>query len=122
MTGRRLDADQLIDLAVETLKRDVLTAVGPEQRYAGAMIVNALEIARRALPGEIEAAEWALLDSIYEEGEGTMRGLALDVRAGTLPGGNGGELRAGLKRLLAVELGVKNPRFLKARHGNAEAI
>ena len=44
MTARRLNADALLDLATEMLRAEVLPALGPEQRYAGAMIANALEI------------------------------------------------------------------------------
>ena len=115
MTARRIDADALIDLATEVLRAEVLPALGPEQRYAGAMIANALEIARRSLAEEVEAAEWALLDSIYEEGEGAMSQLARDIRAGTLPKGKGAGLAAALRTVLVAELRVRNPRFLASR-------
>ena len=41
MTTRRINADALIDLATEVLRAEVLPALGPQQRYAGAMIANA---------------------------------------------------------------------------------
>ena len=116
MTTRRIDADALLDLATEMLRAEVLPALPPEQRYAGAMIANALEIARRALAEEVEAAEWALLDSLYEEGEGSTAQLARDIRAGTLPKGKERGLADALRTLLIAELRVRNPRFL-ASHG-----
>jgi hypothetical protein len=115
MTARRIDADALLDLATEVLRAEVLPALGAEQRYAGAMIANALEIARRALPEEVEAAEWALLDDLYEEGEGSVAQLARDIRADTLPKGKERGLADALRTLLIAELRVRNPRFLASR-------
>lgn len=115
MTARRIDADALLDLATEMLRAEVLPALGAEQRYAGAMIANALEIARRGLAEEVEAAEWSLLDSLYEEGEGSTAQLARDIRAGTLPEGKDRGLADALRTLLIAELRVRNPRFLVSR-------
>ncbi len=115
MTARRIDADALLDLATEMLRAEVMPALPPERRYAGAMIANALEIARRALAEEVEAAEWALLDDLYEEGEGSTMQLARDIRAGTLPEGKARGLAAALRTLLIAELRVRNPRFLASR-------
>lgn len=115
MTTRRIDPDALLDLATETLRSSVLPALPPEQRYAGAMIANALEIARRGLPGEAEAAEWALLDSLYDDGEGSMAQLASDIRAGSLAEGKMAGLAQELRSLLIAELRVTNPRFLASR-------
>jgi hypothetical protein len=115
MTARRIDADALLDLATEMLRAEVLPALGPEHRYAGAMIANALDIARRDLAEEVEAAEWTLLDGLYEEGEGSTAQLARDIRAGTLPEGKARGLAAALRMLLIAELRVKNPRFLASR-------
>ena len=115
MTTRRIDADALLDLATEMLRAEVLPALAPEQRYAGAMIANALEIARRGLAEEVEAAEWALLDGLYEEGEGSTAQLARDIRAGTVPKGKELGLAEDLRTLLIAELRVRNPRFLASR-------
>lgn len=115
MTARRMDADALLDLATEMLRAEVMPALPPERRYAGAMIANALEIARRALAEEVEAAEWALLDDLYEEGEGSTMQLARDIRAGTLSEGKARGLAAALRTLLIAELRVRNPRFLASR-------
>lgn len=115
MTARRIAADALLDLAIETLRAEILPALGSEQRYDGAMIANALDIARRGLAEEVEAAEWALLDGIYDEGEGSTRQLARDIRAGTLPKGKEHGLAEALRTLLIAELRVRNPRFLASR-------
>ncbi|MEO8651617.1 MAG: DUF6285 domain-containing protein [Hyphomicrobiaceae bacterium] len=115
MTTRRVDPDALLDLANETLRSSVLAALPPAQRYAGAMIANALEIARRGLPGEVEAAEWVLLDDLYDDGEGSIAQLARDIRAGSLPQGKVAELAESLRTLLIAELRVTNPKFLASR-------
>jgi hypothetical protein len=115
MTTRRVDPDALLALAVETLRANVLPALAPEQRYAGAMIANALEIARRGLPGEAEAAEWALLDDLYDEGEGSLAQLGRDIRAGSLPQGKVAGLAQELRTMLIAELRVANPKFLVSR-------
>jgi hypothetical protein len=115
MTTRRVDPDALLGLAIMTLRADVLPALPPEQRYAGAMIANALEIARRGLPGEAEAAEWVLLDGLYDDGEGSIAQLARDIRAGSLPMGKEVGLAKALRALLIAELRVTNPKFLSAR-------
>jgi hypothetical protein len=115
MTHRRIDPDALLDLAIETLRTNVLAALPPEQRYAGAMIANALEIARRGLPGEAEAAEWALLDALYDDGEGSLAQLARDIRTGSLPEGKTAGLAQSLRTLLIAELRVTNPKFLASR-------
>jgi len=115
MTTRRVDPDALLDLAVETLRSNVLPALPPEQRYAGAMIANALDIARRGLPGEAEAAEWVLLDDLYDEGEGSLAQLARDIRAGSLPQGKVTGLVQELRTMLIAELRVANPKFLVSR-------
>jgi hypothetical protein len=115
MTTRRVDPDALLDLAIDTLRADVLRSLPPEQRYAGAMIANALEIARRGLPGEAEAAEWVLLDDLYDDGEGSLAQLGRDIRAGSLPQGKIGGLAQSLRTLLIAELRVINPKFLRSR-------
>ena len=115
MTTRRVDPDALLDLAIDTLRADVLPALAPEQRYAGAMIANALEIARRGIPGEAEAAEWALLDDLYDDGEGSLAQLACDIRAGGLAKGKTTDLAQALRTLLIAELRVTNPKFLASR-------
>lgn len=115
MTTRRVDPDALLALAVETLRANVFPALPPEQRYAGAMIANALEIARRGLPGEAEAAEWVLLDDLYDEGEGSLAQLARDIRAGSLPQGKVAGLAQELRTMLIAELRVANPKFLVSR-------
>jgi hypothetical protein len=115
MTDTKITPDALLALAIETLQADVLPALPPERRYAGAMVANAIAIARRGLAEEVEAAEWALLDQFYDEGEGTLRQLALDIREGSLPKDKTAGLAAALRSLLIAELRVSNPKFLASR-------
>lgn len=115
MTDARITPDALLALAVEMLQAEVLPALPPEQRYAGAMVANAIATARRGLPGDAEAAEWALLDKLYDDGEGSPRQLALDIRDGSLPKAKTAGLAAALRTLLIAELRVSNPKFLASR-------
>ncbi len=115
MTDARVTPDALLALAIEMLQAEVLPALPPEQRYAGAMIANALAIARRGLPGEAEAEEWTLLDKLYDDGEGSLRQLALDIRDGSLPKSKTAGLATALRSLLIAELRVTNPKFLASR-------
>lgn len=116
MTDKRIDAAALIGLAVEMLRAELLDALPAEKRYAGAMIANALDVARREIADDArEAAAWAILDKAYEEGEGTLEALARDIRAGEVDDDAVNGLRGLLRSLLIAELRVVNPRFLASR-------
>ncbi len=114
MKVKRLSADTLIDLAIETLRRDILADASPDKRYAGAMIANALEIARREITTDGDSAQWALLDVIYDDGEGSLEQLAADIRSGRLDGAKL-DLAEKLRQLVIAELKICNPRFLDSR-------
>lgn len=116
----RISAETLIELAVQTLKTDVRDHVGGDGRYPLAMAINALETARREILCEPEAATWALLDELYDDGEGSLKELAKDIRAGTISDETHPHLRARLEKHLVAELEVRNPRALRARAPTAE--
>jgi hypothetical protein len=115
MTTRTIDGDALIELAIHTLKTDIAPVLPAEKRYAAAMIVNALEIARRSIAGESESARWEILDALYDDGEGSLAQLATDIRAGEIDADGTPDLHARLRKLVLAELAVNNPRFLKQR-------
>lgn len=113
MAVKRIGADTLLELALTTLREDLSPSLPPDKRYAAAMVANAIEIARREIGTDIEAPLWGLLDNIYEDGEGSAKRLAADIRTGTVSESK--DLGLG-KRLLAVleaELAITNPRFMK---------
>ncbi len=112
---RRITAEALIELAVHTLRSDIRANVSPDARYALAMTINALEIAGRELMIEPEAAQWNLLDHVYDDGEGSLAQLTKDIAAGTVNDESHPELRRRLERLLVAELEVRNPRALSER-------
>jgi hypothetical protein len=115
MSARRTDADALLELALHTLRSELGPALPAEQRYAAAMVANALEIVRRSLAVDPEAAQWALLDRLYDDGEGSLRQLATDIRRDALPADRAAGLEEGLRQLLRAELALTNPRFLADR-------
>ena len=116
----RISAETLIKLAIQTLKTDVRDNLRGAGRYPLAMTINALEIARREIICEPEATTWALLDEIYDDGEGNLKALAEDIRAGTITDDTHPQLRARLEKHLIAEVEVRNPRALKGRAHVAE--
>ncbi len=117
MARQTLGADALLDLVTEALKIEIAPALPADKRYLAAMIVNALEIARRDITGEAEEAQFALLDVIYDDGDGTLKRLAADIRTGDVNDEKDPELRQRLRAHVIAELKVRNPRFVKALAG-----
>ncbi len=115
MTGRKIDADALIELAIHTLKSEIAPVLPTEKRYALAMVGNALEIARRDIGGEADGSRWEMLDAFYDDGEGSLAQLAADIRAGEIDRDSNPDLADRLRKLVVAELKVTNPRFLKSR-------
>jgi len=115
---RRIHAPTLIELSIETLKSEFQTdkALDGPQRYALAMVLNALGMARTEILSEPEAAQWALLDAVYDDGEGSMAELARDIRAKKITDSTHEGLRQRLENLLVAELEVRNPAALKQRN------
>ena len=112
---RRIAAENLIALVSATLRSDIQPVVPPEKRYELAMAMRALDVARRELLGEPDAATWRLLDTIYDDGEGTLEILCADIRSGEVSDATQPELRQLLEHLLMSELEIRNPRAFKAR-------
>lgn len=115
MAIKRISAETLIELAVETLRGELQPNVPPEQRYTAAMIANGLEIARREIVTNGETARWELLDELYPDGDGDMTQLAIDIRSGKVNAAKMPDLHSRLRAVLIEELRIRNPRFLKTR-------
>ena len=113
--AKKLNAETLIALAAETLKSEIVPGLSPGQRYAAAMIAHALDVARREITTTDDAALWAILDEVYDDGEGNARRLADDIRAGTISETTNPGLGQKLRATLIAELKVRNPRFLRQR-------
>jgi cytochrome c551/c552 len=109
----RINAATLIELAATTLRDDLMPELPAEKRYAAAMVANALDIACREIKADTEAPMWALLDAVYEEGEGGPAKLAADIRSGTISEAKHPGLGKRLLAVLEAELAISNPRFLK---------
>lgn len=112
---RRISAESLIELACTALRDEIQPSVPPSGRYALAMSLRALEIARREIVGESDAITWEILDRVYDDGEGSMKMLAADIRSGKVSDETYPALRADLVRLLVSELEIRNPRALARR-------
>lgn len=120
---RRIHAPTLIELSIATLKSEIQSqkSLDGAQRYALAMAINALNIARNEIISEPDAAQWQLLDHIYDDGEGTMKQLAGDIRSKTVSDATHPGLRKRLETLLVDELEVRNPAALKQRASDSAA-
>lgn len=114
---RRINAASLIDLSIDTLKNDIQTqkSLGSSERYALAMVVSALQMAKAEIISEPEAAHWQLLDYIYDDGEGSMKQLAKHIRSKAVSDETYSDLRHRLETLVISELEVRNPALLKER-------
>lgn len=113
MAVKRISADTLLELALASLRDEIAPGLAADQRYTVAMIANAIAIARREISNDTEAPLWALLDEIYEPGEGSTRQLAADIRAGSVGDAKHPRLARMLLAHLEAELAVANPRFLQ---------
>lgn len=115
MRYRTIGPEALLDLAAATLRDELLAALPADKRYVGAMLANAIDIARRGIADEAETARFELLDDIYDDGDGTLAQLARDIRSGSITAKGHTDLPARLEKMLIAELAVANPRFLAAR-------
>lgn len=104
---------ELIGLALETFRDEILPDLPGGHRYQGAMVANALAIAERLLDGDGESGSRvaAMLG---------MDGMSNAELAGAIRGGEVSDqthpaLRAALMNELTAELNVTNPRFLARR-------
>ena len=106
MAVKRIAAETLIELAVETLRKEIQPILPSEHRYTAAMIANALEIVRREILMDGETACWNLLDEVYPEGDGDMKKLALDIRSGRVNAKTVPDLHKKLRAIVVEELTI----------------
>ncbi|MBU2533397.1 MAG: hypothetical protein KKB37_11695, partial [Alphaproteobacteria bacterium] len=111
---RRIHAPSLIELSIQTLQKEFQSqkSLTGQQRYALAMVMGALNTARSEILTEPDAAQWQLLDYVYDDGEGTVAQLARDIRSRTVSDATHAELRQRLEALLFAELETRNPAAL----------
>ena len=115
---KRISAETLIELAIATLRTELAPHLPADKRYAAAMVVNALEIARREIKADGEMGVWQLLDTLYDDGEGSPKQLAGDIRSGAVSETTTPGLGAKLAAIVTAELEIRNPRFLAGRRAD----
>jgi hypothetical protein len=113
MKAKRIAAETLIDIAAKTVRDELAPGLTPDKRYIAAMVAKALDIARREILTDGESTQWAMLDKLYDDGEGSLKQLAADIRAGKISEKSHPTLATDLRKLLVGELAVRNPQFLK---------
>lgn len=118
---RRINAPTLIELSIDTLKNEIQkqNSLSGQQRYSLAMVISALNTARAEILTEPDAAQWQLLDYIYDDGEGSIKQLARDIRSKAVSDETYSDLRHRLETLLVTELETRNPKALKQRKTSA---
>jgi hypothetical protein len=115
MAVKKFTPETLLALATETLKAELLPSLPADNRYAAAMVINALDIARRGITTTDEAPLFALLDTVYDDGDGTPADLVRDIRMGKVTEVTHPGMGLKLRALVVAELKVRNPRFLRSR-------
>jgi hypothetical protein len=110
----------LLDLAQATLRDEIQPHLGPQQRYAAAMVASALRMSARALaigPASASAARQAL--SALYPGEPSLdlidleRRLAAELRAGRLTAARERAVRHALLARTVARLAITNPDYIK---------
>lgn len=112
MSDAMKQAEALLAIAMETYAQEIAPELPSPKRYTGAMVANALGIARRRLghpdPGD------ALAESLGAE---SIEALAKALRSGKISSASHGELADYLLNYLEAELAITNPKFLEKRKG-----
>ena len=110
MSEQIKQAEALVAIALETYTQEIAPELTSSKRYTGAMVANALGIAKRRLshpdPGD------ALLESL---GATSLMALATALREGKFSSASHGELADELLNYLEAELAITNPKFLERR-------
>lgn len=123
------DARQLLDIALQTFRQDVLPHVPPAQRYTALMIANALGIVQRELAGMDEAGHAMLgaLAPLYgEDADDSLSGadlrervnglqhrLCIEIAAGDFDHDGQDTLMECLEEIVQAHLRIANPKALK---------
>ena len=131
---QRPGADALLEAALATLQEELLPALKGQQKYLGAMIARAVQVARdtSAAAPELENEERASLARLYERAvDGDLaaarRQLAADIRARRFQPGSAAETRLidHLVETTAHDLRIANIKYLaqrQRRHGAESAV
>jgi hypothetical protein len=112
MAVRRIGAEALLELALAEIRSVIGPSLPAEQQPSLAGIIRAIEIARREIMTDTESPLWALLDQLYEPGEGSVGQLAADIRSGKVSEARNPGLGRHLVALLEAELAVSDPGVL----------
>ncbi len=110
MSEQIKQAEALVSIALETYTQEIVPELTSSKRYTGAMVANALVIAKRRLshpdPGD------ALLESL---GATSLMALATALRSGKISSASHPGLADELLEYLESELAITNPKFLERR-------
>ena len=103
----------LLDIAFKTYRDEILGELAGSKRYTGAMVANAMEIAKRGMAASDPAD--ALLARLYADGSIDLRELADGIRADRITEETNPGLLDALLDYVTKQLEVINPRFLERR-------
>lgn len=103
----------LIDIAFKTYRDEILGELTGSKRYTGAMVANAMEIARRGIAAGDPAD--TLLANLFANGSTDLRELADGIRSGRFTEETNPGLLDALLDYVTEQLEITNPRFFERR-------
>ena len=104
---------QLLEIAMKTYRSEILDGLEGSNRYVGAMIANAIDIAARGLAADDPDQHLSDL----QQGDFDADALAKALRSGEVSEQSHAGLRDTLVANVRARLAINNPRFLKSREG-----
>ncbi len=110
MSEQIKQAEALVAIALETYAEEIVPELTSSKRYTGAMVANALGIAKRRLSHPDPAD--ALIESLGAE---NIEALAGALRSGKISSASHPGLADYLLKYLEAELVIINPKFLERR-------
>lgn len=105
-------ADDLLEIALDTLRARIIPLLSEQSRHTGLMIANALAISLRDIRGTTDRVGMAA--AILEgSGEETAECLCAGIDRGDFDAaGSDAKLRQALLHLTRQRLSISNPKFL----------
>jgi len=110
MNDAMKQAEALLSIALDTYVQEIAPDLPSDKRYAGAMIANALGMAKRRLNSPDPGT--TLIEGL---GVTSLAALAGDIRTGKISENTDPDLVDQLMRYLEAELSISNPKFLVRR-------
>ena len=104
---------RLLEIALKTYRAEILSGLKGSNRYVGAMVGNAVDIAARGIAADDPTAR--LIERIGKADDAGE--LASAIREGKISEASDPGLHDALMDFVRARLAISNPRFLQRREG-----